>query len=496
MLFTTLGFLLFFCLVYLLHWSLSGRARTISLLVTSIGFYAVWSIPFALHFLAMVSISFAAIRGMQNVELPSRRNLLAALAILANLANLLVFKYFYLGIVSLHHIFPGGQISVGAFNRWLENTAGFAEITLPLAISFYTFQLIAFLIDVNRGRVEEKVTALKFFTFIMFFPQLVAGPILRYQDFYPFIDRPQAESEKIRRGIYLVLQGLIKKVVVADNMVGPIQAVFQAPEDYSGLSCWIAAAGFSVRVFCDFSGYTDMARGLGLMLGYEFPENFHAPFLRSSLRELWQGWHMTLTMWMRDYIYISLGGNRRGVVREYFNLILTFTLVGAWHGANYTYILWGFMHGVGLSIERWLGSRLASRKTSADMLQADDAPRTNRSGFWSQPAAGLFKTVRAVFVFAIFVYGAVYFNSASVGVAHRFMWQMTSLAEGKTMPALAAIVGLSAVGFFFNALQLRRRAPDWSPRWQYAGLLALGFLAIVLLGRFAPGSHDYIYFQF
>ncbi len=494
MLFTTLGFLVFFVAVYLAHWSLRGRVRTTMLLLASIAFYAVWSVVFAIHFLAAVGLTYLLIRRMQNQPAGSRaRSAALATAIILLLANLFLFKYFYLFLSTLHLLSGVEMFSADGFNRWLETKTGYDEIVLPLAISFYTFQLIAFAIDVQRDRVSEQVTSLKFFTFIMFFPQLVAGPILRYQDFYPHIDSPQASPDNTRRGIYLILQGLIKKVVVADNMIGPVQTVFASPEQYDALSCLIAAAGFSVRVFCDFSGYTDMARGLGLLLGYNFPENFHAPFLRTSLRELWQGWHMTLTMWMRDYIYISLGGNRRGPIREHFNLILTFTLVGAWHGANYTYILWGFMHGICLSIERILGGLLSRREGQGDMLQAGPEQSGGAALRWLGAGGAV---LRGAFVFIIFVFGAIYFNSATVELAHRYMWQMVSLGAGKSMAGGDAILGLSVIGFGFNALQLFRQPPRWRPALQYALLLLLGLLTVILLGRFAPGSQDYIYFQF
>jgi D-alanyl-lipoteichoic acid acyltransferase DltB (MBOAT superfamily) len=502
MLFTTLGFLVFFALTYLVYWSVRGRARLYVLLVASIAFYSVWSIPFALHFLAMVGFTYLMVRRLLTLPDGRQRNLTLGFTIAVNLTNLFLFKYFYLLLTALYDLTGAEVFTSKAFNLWLENRIGYPEITLPLAISFYTFQLIAFAIDAHRRQTQTNIEPLKFFVFILAFPQLVAGPILRYPDFYPQLDaaaiRPR--EDYVRKGMFLLMLGLIKKVVVADNMIAPINQIYAAPEEYNAWTHVVAAAAFSCRVFCDFSGYTDVARGIGYLLGFHFPDNFQAPFLRTSLRELWQGWHITLTTWMRDYIYIPLGGNRRSPARNYFNQILTFTLVGAWHGANYTYIMWGFIHGVALALERLFSGMLGlGAKRGADdfsPLAAETQAPARARAFVGRVGRAALALIQGTAVFAVFALGAIYFNSANLGVAHTIIARIFTLASGARSPLIDFMLGMIALTLFFNWLQMKRDA-KLPPRWvQYILLTLFGLLTVVLLGRYAPGAQDYIYFQF
>ncbi|MCR9144636.1 MAG: MBOAT family protein [bacterium] len=501
--FTTLSFLLFFAILYLAYWAASGRLRLHLILIGSIIFYAAWSIPFALHFFGIVGLNYGFVRLMFRAkakagdgESPGQSGLAGkwmGLAIALNIANLFLFKYFYLFLTILFDLTGSPIFQHKIFNEWLYATTGNNAIILPLAISFYTFQLIAYVVDVHRGQIAEDTGPLKFFVFILFFPQLVAGPIMRHSDFFHQLNAIRPNEEYIRRGLYLLLTGLIKKVVIADNCIAPVQAVFAAPGEYDAVSNLAAIFGFAARVYCDFSGYTDVARGLGYLLGLKLPENFRAPYMSDSARDLWQRWHITLATWLRDYIYIPMGGNRRGYWRSHLNLITTFTLGGLWHGANYTYIVWGFMHGIALSVERVYGDVRAKLNPES---AASAAPEENPSGL-RRMLAGLGRGTRMLIVFLIFCAGIIPFNSPDIYSAWEMTLQLFNFSgEGMRSKSNDFLLSMLAVTMLFNYIQFRREWRLPSPRTQYALLFVLGFITMALIGRFAPGGFDYIYFQF
>lgn len=475
--FTTLSFLIFFLLFYVIYWSSRGRARLAIVFLSSILFYAVWSVGFAAHFVAMVAFSYGIVQWMRRTKSP----LPFYVGVSVNLGNLFFFKYFYLLLEILFDTTTLKVFERSVFDSWLMSTAGYPSIILPLAISFYTFVLVAYIFDIHRGLIKEKHTFLEFGVFAMYFPHLVAGPIIRHSDFFPQLGKIDADPEKVTRGMFLILLGLIKKVAIADNMLPLFTAMFQHPEVFSGSSNLLAAVGFSIWVYCDFSGYTDLARGMSLLLGIELPENFLAPFLASSVRELWRNWHSTLGTWMRDYVFIPLGGSRQGELRSNINLIITFTLGGLWHGAHYPYIIWGFFHGLMLVIERRLG------------LLAD------KLGIFQHTPRGLERPVlvlRVIFVFCIFMVGAVFFNSPTVKSAFVFLSRVFTWAEGATVPHVEKIIYFSIAGYLLNFLQVPRKPPEWSTGLKLGLLFGLGCVVVFLLGKYPPGGRDFLYFQF
>lgn len=279
-------------------------------------------------------------------------------AVSFNLLLLGYFKYAYFFTDSINRFFGSGLI---VFNwvGWLLNqiSAGMADvhtIVLPIGISFYTFQAISYLSDVRTSKVEAVKNPLDFSFYLSFFPQLVAGPIVRAAAFIPQLyQKYRLTAEELSHGVFLILKGLFKKLVIADFLaLNLIDRVFDAPGSYSGLENLFAIYSYSVQIYCDFSGYTDIAIGLALILGYKIPVNFNAPYRARSLTDFWHRWHISLSLWLRDYLYIPLGGNRKGTVRRYFNLIITMLLGGLWHGASWHFIIWGGIHGVGLAVEK------------------------------------------------------------------------------------------------------------------------------------------------
>jgi D-alanyl-lipoteichoic acid acyltransferase DltB (MBOAT superfamily) len=232
-----------------------------------------------------------------------------------------------------------------------------SEIILPVGISFYTFQTLSYSIDIYRGKIEPCGRLLDFAFFVSFFPQLVAGPIVRAIDFLPQINKPYSLSRKgFGNAVFLIVTGLVKKVVISDYIsVNFVDRVFDNPEIYSGFMNLMAVYGYSIQIYCDFSGYSDMAIGLAALLGFKLPINFNNPYKSKSITEFWRRWHISLSTWLRDYLYISIGGNRKGKIRTYINLLITMLLGGLWHGAALKFIIWGGIHGLGLAFHKlWL----------------------------------------------------------------------------------------------------------------------------------------------
>lgn len=499
--FTTLTFLVFFILFYLSYWALPSRRRLVLIFVGSLIFYAAWSVPFALHFLAIVTINHVLINRL--FDRPSRSALSVILGI--NLINLFAFKYFYLFLGSLHDLASLAAPLLGLeyqstlqpqnFNALLESSLGVPGIVLPLAISFYTFQLMAFAVDVYRGQIKEKATYLEFGVFILFFPQLVAGPIMRHSDFFHQLHENRATEDQTVSGMYLLMQGIIKKVIIADNILPVIAPVFASPEQYDWQSNIAMALGFSARVYCDFSGYTDIARGLGRLLGLDLPENFRAPYLAQSFRDIWQRWHVTLATWIRDYLYIPMGGSRQSELRNFITIFVSFTLAGLWHGAAYTYIVWGAGHGLVLAIERVLRRQ---RERVVARLSAKNAPWfvTFTRIVSTTPAVVLRRIWMFLVVMTVWNLSAIAFNAPSMTEAVAMWKQIFTAGDGMRAPRMDFIGQMIVVTLLLNFLQLRPNLPAVLYRFRYAGAFVLAIITVYLLGRYSPEGADFIYFQF
>src|SRR5690606_5593996 len=255
-----------------------------------------------------------------------------------------VFKYFNFFVSSTNEL-----INIVGFDYHLSTI----EVLLPVGISFYTFQSLSYMIDIHRHELKPRKKFVDYALFVSFFPQLVAGPIVRASEFFKQLDEKRHFSfDMAQSGVMLIMVGLVKKVVFADNLALFVDPVFNNPESYSGLMTLMAVYGFAFQIYFDFSGYTDIAIGVAKLLGFTFPRNFMHPYISLSIKDFWRRWHMTLSRWLRDYLYISLGGNRKGTLMTARNLFLTMFLGGLWHGASWNFAIWGVLHGVYLSIER------------------------------------------------------------------------------------------------------------------------------------------------
>jgi D-alanyl-lipoteichoic acid acyltransferase DltB (MBOAT superfamily) len=352
MIFNSLEFALFFPIVFVIYWFVLKnklKAQNFFLLAASYFFYGWWDWRFlSLLFLSStIDFSVGFYLDKTNNAIYRKRLLLITVAI--NLFILGVFKYFNFFADSLVELLT--QLNVQASFTALK-------IILPVGISFYTFQSMAYVIDVYRKEINASKDFISFLAFVSFFPQLVAGPIERAKHLLPqFHQHRVFKYDAAIVALRFILYGLFKKVVIADNLAIFVDEIFLHPGLYSGWTVITAVLFFAVQIYCDFSGYSDIAIGTARLLGFDLMENFRTPYFAVSLREFWQRWHISLSTWFRDYLYIPLGGSKRGEVRQYFNLLITFVISGLWHGANFTFVVWGFIHGTCVVVESFIKQR-------------------------------------------------------------------------------------------------------------------------------------------
>ncbi|MCC6142247.1 MAG: MBOAT family protein, partial [Candidatus Hydrogenedentes bacterium] len=348
MLFNSISFVIFFCIVLALHhlpfpWSL----KKFNILVASYLFYAAWNPPFIVLIWLSTLLDWYVVKGLGRYQGKRARRALLLISMIGNLGLLGFFKY-------------GGFVLDNFVT--VVNTLGIAyqpampDIVLPVGISFYTFQTMSYTLDVYKGHGKPWKSFLDYALYVTFFPQLVAGPIVRAADFLPQCITPRkATATQFSWGITLFIIGLFEKVVVADGLLAPIADKVYAEALYVGtLDAWIGTLAFSGQIFCDFAGYSTCAIGAAMCLGFAIQDNFRFPYAAIGFSDFWRRWHISLSSWLRDYLYISLGGNRKGEVRTYVNLFLTMLLGGLWHGAAWTFVFWGALHGFYLIVERRL----------------------------------------------------------------------------------------------------------------------------------------------
>ena len=345
MLFPTVTFAVFFSIVLPVSWLLMRhqRAWRIFILAASYVFYGWWDWRFVFLLIASTVVNHVLALAIYRARAPQARRGLLTLAVGFDLGLLAYFKY------------------AGFFASSVDNVLGtswLVTVVLPVGISFYTFMAISYVVDTYRGELVPASFA-RFAVFQAFFPHLVAGPIVRASELLPQLESPR-DSRKVNtaRAFMLIVVGLFLKVVIANHLASHIvDEVFAAPNRHSSLEVLVAVYAYAVQIFADFCGYTNIAIGVALLLGFKFPQNFDGPYTAVSLQDFWRRWHMTLSRWLRDYLYIPLGGSRKGRLTTYRNLMLTMLLGGLWHGAAWTFVVWGGIHGVGLCIERALGHR-------------------------------------------------------------------------------------------------------------------------------------------
>lgn len=361
-----------------------------------------------------------------------------------------------------------------------------ADIFLPVGISFFTFQSLSYTIDVYRGRTKPLKSLLDYAFYVSFFPQLVARPIVRAADFLPQIHRRVCiTQEMLGKGVFLILAGLFKKAVISDYIsINFVDRVFDNPQLYSGVENLLGAYGYTLQIYCDFSGYSDMATGLALLLGFRFPQNFNAPFLSTSVTDFWRRWHISLSTWIRDYIYIPLGGSRKGKGRTYINLILTMLLAGLWHGASLNFVAWGAMHGIAQAIHKWWRTDV--------MHHAKD-----------YQSHGIRRMVACIVTFHFTVFTFIFFRNTSLAESILMIGRILTdfhvsnilpVAEG--YPTVIAVILIGYLTHFIPKIWQEDMIRRLRLGNVWAGVAALSIMIYIVVQVKSSQVLPFIYFQF
>lgn len=353
MLFSSTTFFAFFAIYFVFHLLTPQRYRVYLIILGSTVFYAWWKVQYVWLPFALTGIAYFGVQWIEGATEKIARKRRLTLTLILLFVPLVVYKYtdFLYGDVVGPVFGFGGSI---------------LDLALPLGVSFVTFTLTAYIVDIYRGKFPAKQSLTKLTAYVLFFPHLIAGPILRPGELMPQLDRPRPVlSPRFSVGFLIFTVGLVKKLVFADQIAGLVDLVYSKPGIPSATEALLAIYGFSVQIYCDFSGYTDMAIGMAILIGIRLPNNFLRPYFATSIVDFWRRWHITLSFWLRDYLYFGLGGNRQGAIRTFVNIVITMTLGGLWHGANWTFVIWGLLHGVGVSFVHFLRSLFGQRQLTA-----------------------------------------------------------------------------------------------------------------------------------
>lgn len=462
-----LGFFLVFYFVYILTKKYS-HFRTIYVLLFSLFFYyKVGGFYFAL-LLSSALINYILSEAMDLSTKKSVRKTMLVCIVVLNLAVLAYFNY--------------TDFFIDSINQLFRQNFPLQHIILPIGLSFFTFQAISYSVDLYRKQIEPARDALDFAFYLCFFPRLVAGPIVRAKDFLPQMYQKISLSKKeAGMALFLIMVGLIKKAVISDYISQNfVDRIFDSPLSYTPFETWMAAYGYALQIYCDFSGYSDMAIGLGLLMGFKLPENFRTPYKSASVTEFWKRWHITLSSWLRDYLYIPLGGNRKGKIRTYINLILTMLIGGFWHGAALKYIVWGGLHGGALAIERFFKQ------------------------FIKVPDNFVFRFLGILITFHFVVFCWIFFRASDFGVAKNVLENISHLTYNpeawKTIIlGYKNVFILIAIGFVIHFLpdkftQIVQSGFQWLPFVFKAVVIAAVFWLVYVTA--SSGPQPFIYFQF
>jgi len=477
--FNSLTFLVFLGIVLLLYFRLGHRGQNWMLIVASYVFYGWWDYRFLGLLLFTTFFDYFCALWIEGEPNPAKRRFLLASSMTVNLTVLCVFKYFNFFAESLQHSFALLGITL---------SFPMLHVVLPVGISFYTFLSMSYTIDVYRGDLQATHNPTDFMLYVAFFPHLVAGPIVRASILLPQCQQPRKIiPEQVANGLWLILMGYVKKVVVADRLAQVVNWGFsRGSPPFADANSWLVIYAFAFQIYSDFSGYTDIARGISKLMGFELVVNFRAPYLVANPADFWRNWHISLSTWLRDYLYIPLGGNRKGRMRTYCNLMVTMLLGGLWHGAGAAYVLWGLYHGSLLACQRawhdFVGPRLPS------------APRDRAIVTMTKNA------LLVLIFFHLTCLGWLLFRAGSLpaGVDQsrfvlNYLATMIVPPDGIN-PIARAIVVLGAVSLFFQwKFDAMNRFSQWRVSWQVVAVLA-ALCAIAALGVFEGAQ--FIYFQF
>lgn len=467
MLFSSLVFLwIFLPVVLIIHQFVAPQYRNLVLLLASIIFYS-WGEPRYI-IIMLISISINYIFGIRigKEKRITQKKLWLIVCITINLGILVFFKYYNFILQIINDISNDAKLS-------------YLNILLPIGISFYTFQEISYIMDVYRDEVKPQYNILHLALYVTFFPQLIAGPIVKYHDINDQIVKRSVNVEKKSEGIRRFVYGLFKKVLVANVLASSVDAIYSMPvKQLSLVIAWGGAIMYSLQIYYDFSGYSDMAIGLGKIFGFDFLENFNYPYASQSVQEFWRRWHISMSTWFKEYLYIPLGGNRKGVTRTYLNLLIVFFITGLWHGANYTFIIWGLYHGIFSIIERlFLGNILKKNPL---------------------------KILNRVYLMVVVLIGWVFFRADTLKDAIQYIGVMFGVGGGRTWnlrefvdikTTIVILIGIIGCGIIPKSKSLNRILHK--PFWACTQITVMTLLLLYCFSSLAAGAYNpFIYFRF
>ena len=479
MVFNSLPFVIFFVIVCglmaltngkriqaLLPWPVNSL-RHVILLLASYVFYGWWNWKCCFLMLGLTVVAYVCAAAYEK----DGKKLWVTLGVVMPLVILGIFKYFNFFVDSFCALF--GIARAGSLN-----------ILLPVGISFYTFQSLSYTIDVYRGKIPAEKSFVNVALYIAFFPQLVAGPIVKAGEYIPQLYEDRNISlDNLQQGVQAFALGLFKKVVIADNISVFVDAVYDTPAAFHAVTVLLAVAAYSIQIYCDFSGYSDMAVGCAKCLGYDLPRNFNLPYISKNVTEFWKRWHISLSTWLMEYVYFPLGGNRKGTARRYLNLLLTMLIGGLWHGAAWTFVTWGGLHGLALCVHKMF-------------LKATQG-REKRDGF-------LVNSLCVLGTFGYVSFCLVFFRSGTFATALAVFRAICPWQQGVVHLSSWAILGLGCVALATLAAALRRRKlggpiDGFYPQVKLntiPGLLVFFLFVGLTLGLAYTGENPFIYFQF
>ncbi len=467
MIFSSLDFIIFFALLLtMLYIIKNDKARKIIILTASYFFYGYWDYRFLSLIIFSTFLDYFVGRALDHNENARKRKLLLFISVFCNLGLLGFFKYY--------------NFFIDTFNAAFGLNAGMLNIILPVGISFYTFQTMSYTIDVYRKKMKHTDNVIDFAIFVAFFPQLVAGPIVRAADFLPQLKKKIIlTGVNFQNGLQIFLFGMVKKVLVADRLAYFVDNVFAAPGVYNTWTVWLAVVAYSIQIYCDFSGYSDMAIGLARIMGFSLTKNFDLPYISKNPTEFWHRWHISLSSWLKDYLYIPLGGNRKGKVRQNINLMLTMVLGGLWHGANLTFVFWGFLHGSALVVHKFFV------KLKNQIAEGNAFLESN-----------LYKAISWLLTYVFVLICWVFFRAQTFDTAFLIIGKMFAFEAGIKY-YYTAMIYLVPLFVFVQAYKFIKKEEYFVfDLTTYKGLIIL-IGVVMLIFYFAPTTPSpFIYFQF
>ena len=469
--FLSLNFVIFFTLGYVIYWNLLDKHKRFFLIFLSAIFYISFSFKFFFHFLLVIILNYLFIRYFRE------KKYFLSLSISFNLVNLAFFKYFYFLLESLGYILNLEFLqNKELVNLWISNNLKINSfsILLPLSISYYTFQFISLSVDISRKHIKEKVSFIQICSYSLFFPVLIAGPILRFKEIIFQFQNPKLSKDQMCDGIWLILIGITKKALLASNLGASLFPIISEPSEFSSLTLFLTIYFFAVYLYLDFSGLTDLARGSALLFGFNLPINFKAPFFMNSFGDLWKRWHLTFSFWIRDYIYIPLGGSKKGFARGIFNVVFTFALGGLWHGAHFNFLIWGILTGCYIGIER-----------ICKIL--------------------FFPSININFLFRILYIGVIwlfyglswaFFFSPSIENTKILLKKIFSFSGGLSFNSIEILIAATFFAFLFQTFEEFSSKIKIKQSIKNYSLSFIAFLIILLLIQFESVNKDFFYERF